>query len=107
MLTVNIIENTENSSLVIQWDEVDDSIPTTYLCSNIDYNNFPIHSDTLIEQSPNTIIGSTFDTIYTITVAAANRCGTGPEFKTKMLYSTDDIGAVCNITCWFASYACM
>ena len=104
MLTVNIIENTENSSLVVQWDEVDDSLPTTYTITWT--SDFPIHSDTLIEQSPHTIIGSTFDTIYTITVAAANRCGTGPEFKTKMLYSTDAIGAVCNIACWSTSHVC-
>ena len=89
------MKNTESSSLVVQWDEVDDSLPTTYTITWT--SGFPVHSVTLIEQSSYTITGLTFDTIYTITVAAANRCGTGPEFKTKMLYSTDTIGVMCNI----------
>ena len=95
VLTVNIMKNTESSSLVVQWDEVDDSLPTTYTITWT--SGFPIHSITLIEQSSYTITGLTFDTIYTITVVAANRCGQGPEFKTTMLYSTDIIGAICNI----------
>ena len=95
VLTVNIIKDTESSSLVVQWDEVDDSFPTTYTITWT--SGFPIYSVTLIEQSSYTITGLTFDTIYTITVAAANRCGTGTEFKTNMLYSTDTITTVCNI----------
>ena len=95
VLTVKIMKNTESSSLMVQWDEVDDPFPTTYVITWT--SGFPIHSVTLIEQSPYTITGLTFDTIYTITVAAVNRCGQGPEFKTNMLYSTDTIAAVCNI----------
>ena len=30
-LTVNIMKNTGSSSIVVQWDEVDDSLPTIYV----------------------------------------------------------------------------
>ena len=29
-LTVNIMKNIESSSIVVQWDVVDDNLPTTY-----------------------------------------------------------------------------
>ena len=35
-----------------------------------------------------TITGLTLDTVYTITVAAANTCGQGPEFNTSILFPT-------------------
>ena len=47
-----------------------------------------IHVHTLIEQSPYTITGLTLDTVYTITVTASNRCGTGPEYSTSVSFPT-------------------
>ena len=85
----------ENSSIVVQWDVVDSYFATNYTVTWT--SGFPIHSVTLIEQSSYTITGLTPDTIYTITVTAANKCGIGPAFKTNMLYSTDIIAAVCNV----------
>ena len=51
-LTVNITKNAESSSIVVQWNEVDDSHPTTYVVtwtSERDLNNVQIKA--LIEQS--------------------------------------------------------
>ena len=82
-LTVNITKNTESSSIVVQWDEVDDSLHTIYIVtqtSERDLNNIQIK--TLEEQSSYTITGLTLDTVYTITVTASNRCGQGPEYST-------------------------
>ena len=94
-LTVNVTKNTESSSIVVQWDEVDDSLPTTYIVvwtSERDLNN--IQSYTLIEQSSYTITGLTLDTVYTITVTADNRCGTGPEYSTSISLTTDTASSV-------------
>ena len=85
-LTVNIMKNTKSSSVVVQWDEVDDTITTTYIVtwtSERDMNDF--HSHILIEQSSYTITELTLDTVYTITVTASNMCGTGPEYKTDII----------------------
>ena len=43
---------------------------------------------TLTEQTSYTITGLTLDTVYTITVTAANRCGQGPEFSTNISFAT-------------------
>ena len=89
------MKKVENSSILVQWDVVDSYFATSYTVTWT--SGFPIHSVTLIEQSSYTITGLTLGTIYTITVTAANKCGTGLTFKTNMLYSTDMIAAVCNI----------
>ena len=89
-LTVNITKNTESSSIVVQWDEVDDSLPTTYIVtwtSERDLNNVQVKA--LEEQSSYTITGLTLDTVYTITVTAQNKCGTGPEYSTSVSLTTD------------------
>ena len=89
-LTVNITKKTESLSVVVQWDEVNDSIHTTYIVtwtSERDLNDIQIH--TLIEQSSYTITGLTLDTVYTITVTASNRCGQGPEYRTSVSLTTD------------------
>ena len=83
-LTVDITENTESSSIVVQWDEVDDSLPTTYAVTWTSEGDHIIQSKTLEEQSSYTITGLTLDTVYTITVTAINRCGTGPEYSTSV-----------------------
>ena len=89
------MKKVESSSMFVQWNVVDSYFDTSYTVTWT--SGFPIHSVTLIEQSSCTITGLTPDTIYTITVTAANECGTGPAFKTNMLYSADTIAAVCNI----------
>ena len=83
-LTVNIAKNTESSSIVVQWDEVDDSLTTTYIVTWASERDHFTHPVTLTEQSSYTITGLTLDTVYTITVTASNMCGLGPEYKTSV-----------------------
>ena len=46
-----------------------------------------------------TITGLTLDTVYTITVAAVNMCGSGPEFSTSISFPTGTISTtIPNIT---------
>ena len=88
-LTVTMTKNPESPSVVVQWDEVDDSLTTYYTVtwtSERDLNNVQVKL--LIEQSSYTITGLTLDTVYTITVTATNRCGAGPEYSTSVSIST-------------------
>ena len=78
------MKNFESSSIVVQWDTVANVTNYTVMWTN-DAN--PIHSTTLIEQSSYTITGLTLDTVYTITVTAANRFCTGPEVMTSVVFS--------------------
>ena len=87
-LTVNITKYTESSLIVIQWDEVDDSLITTYIVTWTSKRDHIVHLAGLIEQSSYTITNLTLDTVYTITVTAANRCGTGPEYNTSVSLTT-------------------
>ena len=77
-----------NLSVVVQWDEVDDSLPTTYIIIWTSERDHIAHSDTIEEQSSYTITGLTLDTVYTITVSASNKCGTGPEYNTSVSLPT-------------------
>ena len=80
-------KNTTNSSIVVQWDAVDDFLPTAYTIIWTDGRD--LHEvDTVEEQASYTITGLTLDTVYTITVIAANSCGDGPDFRTRVLLST-------------------
>ena len=83
-LTVNITKNIESSSIVVQWDKVDDSLTTTYIVTWTSERDHITHSVNLIEQSSYTITGLTLDTVYTITVSASNRCGRGPDYSTSV-----------------------
>ena len=96
-LTVSIMKNIASSSIVIQWDAVDDSLPTIY---TVTWTNetISIQSATLIEQTSYTITGLTLDTVYTITVTAGNRCGAVPEFRTSVSFFTDITSAIFSIT---------
>ena len=89
------MKNTESLSIVIQWDEVDDSLTTTYTVTWTSNETNSIQSHTLIEQSSYTITGLTLDTVYTITVAASNSHCTGPEFRTSVLFSAGTYTYVC------------
>ena len=87
-LTVNITENIMDLSVVVQWDVVDDLLPTNYVVTWIGDETYSIQSPTLIEQSSYTITGLTLDTVYSITVTAANRCGTGQEHRANVSFPT-------------------
>ena len=86
-LTVNTMKNIENSSIIVQWDAVDDSLHTTYTVTWTDDRD--LHGgDTVDEQTSYTITGLTLDTVYTITVTPSNKCGGGPPFKTNNSFSS-------------------
>ena len=89
VFTVNIMKNIMNSSIVVQWDAVDDSLHTAYTIIWTDDRD--LHEvDTVDEQTSYTITGLTLDTVYIITVTAANiYCGSGSEFRTSVSLSTD------------------
>ena len=87
-LIVNITKNITNSSIVIKWDAVDDSLPTIFTITWSRAGG-DLQVATLTEQTSHTIAGLTLDTVYTITVSAANLCGSGPEFRTSISLSTD------------------
>ena len=91
---MNVIENTTALSTVVQWDEVDDSLTTTYIVIWTSERDHIVHPVILTEQSSYTITGLTLDTVYTITVTAANRCGQGPEYRTTILLATDTTSTI-------------
>ena len=95
---MNITKNTESSSIVVQWDEVDDSLTTTYIVTWTSESDHSTGHVTLTEQSPYTITGLTLDTVYTITVTASNRCGQGPEYRTSVLLTADAISTTSSST---------
>ena len=91
------MKNIKNS-IVVQWDAVDDSLATTYVITWTSESDHNLQSATLIEQSSYTITGLTLDTVYFITVTAANRCGAGPEFVTRVSLSTDTTSTISSIS---------
>ena len=66
---------------------MDDSLHTTYIVTWTSERDHIVQVKTLIEHSSYTITGLTLDTVYTITVTASNRCGTGPEYSTIIILS--------------------
>ena len=88
---MNVTKNITNSSIVVQWDAVDDFLPTTYTVTWTDGRD-DIQVATLTEQTSYTITGLTLNTVYTITVTTANMCGNGPEFSTSISFSSDTTG---------------
>ena len=92
------MKNIENSSIVVQWDAVDDFLYTTYIVNWINESDHNLQSAILIEQSLYTITGLTLDTVYTITVTAANRCGIGPEFVASISFPADTTSTVSSIS---------
>ena len=91
-LSVNITKLINSStSVVVQWDKVDDSLTTTYIVNwDSERDRYisgdrSVHSVILIEQSSYNITGLTLDTVYTITVSASNSCGTGPRYSSDII----------------------
>ena len=97
-LTVSITKNTESSSIVVQWDAVDDFLTTTYTITWTSERDHNLQSATLNEQSSYTITGLTLDTVYSITVIAANKCGHGPEIVTRMSFTADTTSTTSSIS---------
>ena len=93
---MNITRNITNSSIIAQWDAVDDYLTTTYTITWTSERD-GVQVATLIEQTSYTITGLTLDTVYTITVNAANRCGQGPEFRTSISFLTGTTFTVCEL----------
>ena len=91
---MNITKNIESSSIVVQWDEVDDSLTTGYIVTWTSERDHIVHPVTLIEQSSHTITGLTLDTVYIITVTASNTCGQGPEYRTSVSLTAAVISSV-------------
>ena len=84
---MNITKHNESLSSDVQWDAVDDFVATNYTVtwtSETDRTQLA----TLTEQTSYTITGLTLDTVYTITVSAANMCGQGPAFSTSISFPT-------------------
>ena len=68
-------------------------LPTTYIVRLS--NDSGIETTiSLTEQTSYTITGLTLDTVYTITITASNRCGTGPEYNTNFSLTTLIISAI-------------
>ena len=82
-MNVNIIKNTESSSIVLYWDEVNDFVHTTYTIVWGGGNQTSIVEDPVTSY---TITGLTLDTVYTITIYPANECGSGPEYTTSITF---------------------
>ena len=86
---MNIVKNTKNSSVVVQWDVVDDSIDTTYVVTWTSERGHTEQSPGLVNFRSYTITGLTLDTVYNITVTANSKCGTGPEYNTSVSLSAN------------------
>ena len=98
-LSVNTTKNVTDSSIVVQWDEVEDyGLTTTYTVTWTNERDHNLQAVTLIEQTSYTITGLTLDTVYTITVTAANKCGGGPEFATRISFSADATSTTSSIS---------
>ena len=94
------MKNTESSSIVVQWDKVD---AISYLVTWTNERDHSIQVKTLKEQSSYTITGLSLDTVYTITVTAANKCGTGPEYRTSVSLTTDATSTISSFSSTDAS----
>ena len=68
---------------------MDDFLITIYTVIWTREKDHNLQSVTLLEQTSYTITGLTLDTVYTIIVTAANRCGDGPEFIASISLSAD------------------
>ena len=64
---MNTTTNIGSSSIIVQWDEVDDSLHTTYTIAWTDGELLGI--TTIEEETSYTITGLTLDTVYTVTVS--------------------------------------
>ena len=87
------MKNITNSSIVVQWDALDDFLPTTYAVTWTNGRD-QVEAAIVEEQTSYTITRLTLDTVYTITVSAANMCGGGPEFRISVSFSTGNTSTI-------------
>ena len=90
-LTVNITKNVIDTSVFVQWNAVDDFLPTSFIVTWTSERDHIAQSQGLEEQSSYTITELTLDTVYTITVTATNKCGTGLESVTSTSFTTGKV----------------
>ena len=86
---MTITKSTESSLIVVQWDKVDDSLPTTFIVTWTSERDHIERSRGLVGLTSYNITGLTIDTVYNITVTATNICGTGPEYRTIVSLTLD------------------
>ena len=96
-LTVNLTKKFENSSIVVQWDAVDDSLITTYTLTWTRAGG-SLQVATVIEQTSYTITGLTLNIVYAISVTASNMCGSGSGFNTSVSLSAVTISTSSSIS---------
>ena len=96
-LTVNISKNIESSSIVLQWDAVDDFLITTYVIT-WKSNATDIKSVAVIERTSYIITGLTLDTVYTLTVIAYNKCGERTDYTNKVSLYADTTSTTSSIS---------
>ena len=79
-----------NLSVVVEWVEVDDFLPINHTVkwTSDEKSSNSMQSHTLMNKTSYIITGLTLDTVYTITVTAANKGCTGPEYRTSILFPT-------------------
>ena len=65
---------------------MDDSLTTINYTVTWTNGTNPVVSNTQIEQTSYTVTGLTLDTVYTISVTAANECGQGPGNMTSISF---------------------
>ena len=95
--SVSFKENIESLSVDLQWDAVNNSLTNTYTVTWDSAEN-SLKVATLTERTSYTITGLTLDTVYTITVAAANDCGTAPENRNSIILSTNTTSTTSSIS---------
>lgn len=87
-MTARIFKNVTNSSVVVQWDTVDDAHDTNYTVTWAIANESNVTQGST-EQTLYTITGLTLNTVYNINVTSSNKCGQGEVFTTNFSLSAD------------------
>ena len=82
--TVDLTKNIKSLSIVLNWNAVDNVANYSVTWTS---ESSPTQSRTLTEQSSYTITGLTLDTVYYISVFAASKFCTGPEFRISTMLS--------------------
>ena len=87
-MTARIFKNVTNSSVVVQWDTVDDAHDTNYTVTWAIANESNVTQGST-EQTIYTITGLTLNTVYNINVTSSNKCGQGEVFTTNVSLAAD------------------
>ena len=87
-LKVNVMTNIESSSIVVQWNKIEDSRITSYLVAWFSSSVQLVTKRLSSDQASYAITGLTLNTVYTIHAFAQNNCGSGPKFTTSIILST-------------------